>query len=120
MHEVSIIQQVVSTLDAELSEIEKKNLIKIYIHVGELSNVQPILLNNAFEAFQQSENVYPNSTMEIEQIPPEIYCSVCKKNSRVEKYIFRCKDCNTPSANVVRGEELLIHKLEFEKSDIII
>ena len=48
MHEMSIIQQVVNSLNSELSAEEKYQVSNIILHLGELSNVQPILLENAF------------------------------------------------------------------------
>ncbi len=114
MHEVSIVQQIISTLENTLSAEEQNKIEKIFIHVGELSNVQPILLVNAFEALQEAENKFKNVTMYVTQIPITLWCEKCKKESSVKKYVFRCNWCDTPSNKILTGEELLIHKITYK------
>jgi hydrogenase nickel incorporation protein HypA/HybF len=113
MHEMSIIQQVVNTLDSELSVEEKQQVSNIILHLGELSNVQPILLENAFKAYQEASSAYVHTRLTVEQIPVVIHCDHCGEDSRVKQYIFKCNNCGKPSTNLKSGEELLIHKIEF-------
>ncbi len=50
MHEVSIVRSIIKTLEQEFEE-EKMNRMKaIHIKVGILSNIEPRLLQNAYEA----------------------------------------------------------------------
>lgn len=112
MHEISLIRNVFNTLEAEFNAEELSRLEAIDLKVGLLSNVEPILLHNAFAAVTQSEEKYEAATLNIETVPIEVYCPVCDKNSPVKDYKFACS-CGRPSKEVVSGTELLIHRIHF-------
>jgi|SRR5271154_1976175 len=111
MHEISLVRNIFKTLEDEFpGEIEKVR--GIHLTVGILSNVQPILMQNAFEAVLEDEPLYKNTSLHVKVLPALIYCDVCDKNTEVKDYKFACT-CGKPSRNIVQGEELLISKVEF-------
>lgn len=112
MHEISLVRNIFKTLEEEFPEDFRK-VKKIFLKAGILSNVQPILMQNALEAVQADQPEYGKTSLEIELLQILIYCDDCKKNTQVEQYKFIC-DCGKPSRNVVQGEELLISRVEFE------
>lgn len=114
MHEISLIRGVFSTLEAEFSAEELQRLNAIDLKVGLLSNVEPILMQNAFEAVTTAEEKFQTVKLNVIKIPIEIYCESCNTNSIIEKYKFVCKSCGVPNNNVVKGEELLIHQVHFD------
>ncbi len=118
MHEVSLIRTVFSTLESEFTPEELERLEAIDLQVGKLSNVEPTLLNNAFAAVTQAEGRYENVALNIETVPIEVYCSVCDKNTLVKEYKFACS-CGLPSKDVVRGTELLIHRIHFSETTTV-
>lgn len=112
MHEISLVKNIFRTLEETFPEkIEK--LRGIYLQVGILSNVQPILMQNAFEAVLLDEPRYNNSSLHVEVLPVLIHCDACDKNSEVLNYNFVCS-CGKPSKNIVQGLEMMINKVEFE------
>ena len=112
MHEVSLIRTVFSTLESEFTHEELERLEAIDLQVGLLSNVEPTLLKNAFAAVTQINERFETVTLNIETVPIEVYCSVCDKKTLVKDYKFACS-CGLPSKDVVRGTELLIHRIHF-------
>jgi len=113
MHEISLVMNIFKTLEDEFpGEIEKVR--GIYLTVGILSNVQPTLMQSAFEAVLEDEPVYKNTSLYVEVLPVLIHCDECDKTSEVKDYKFVCS-CGKPSRNIVQGEELLISKVEFEE-----
>jgi hydrogenase nickel incorporation protein HypA/HybF len=111
MHEISLVRNIFKTLEDEFpGEIEKVR--GIHLTVGILSNVQPILMQNAFEAVLEDEPIYKNTSLYVEVLPIIIHCDECDKNIEVKDYKFVCC-CGKPSTNVVQGNELLISKVEF-------
>ena len=111
MHEISLVRNIFKTLEDEFpGEMEK--IRDIHLTVGILSNVQPILMQNAFEAVLEDEPRYNKTTLHVEVLPVLIYCDECNKKTEVQNYKFVCS-CGKPSKNVVQGEELLIRKVEF-------
>ena len=113
MHETSIINSVARTLEMEFGEERLNSLERIFLKVGILSNIEPRLLMNAFEAFQQTYPTFSKVSLEIESTPLVIHCSSCDVDSEVQNYKFICKSCGAPSKEVIQSEEMLIHKVEF-------
>lgn len=112
MHEISLVRNIFNTLEAEFPD-RFSEIRNIYLTVGELSNVQPILMQNAFEAVLEDEPKYRNTSLNVEVLPIKIFCQDCNKETVVSQYKFICKYCQSPSRNVIQGEELLISKIEF-------
>ena len=117
MHEISLVRNIFKTLEDEFpGEIYKVR--GIHLTVGLLSNVQPILMQNAFEAVLEDEPRYNKSTLHVEVLPVLIHCGECDKTTEVINYKFVCS-FGKPSRNIVQGEELLISKVEFAEEEII-
>ena len=113
MHEISLVRNIFRTLESEFSAEELRQLFKIKLKVGLLSNVEPTLLENAFEAVCQAEDKYRKAQLEIELLPIEIFCDHCNKRTVVSNYKFVC-DCGKPSNQIVQGLELMIHQVQFK------
>ncbi|HHG86228.1 MAG TPA: hydrogenase maturation nickel metallochaperone HypA [Bacteroidetes bacterium] len=113
MHEISLVRNIFNTLESEFSKTELDTMTAIDLKVGLLSNVEPALMQNAFDAVTSAEEKYQNVKLNVEVVPIEIHCEDCKTNSTIENYKFVCSSCGKPNNNVVRGTELLIHKVHF-------
>lgn len=113
MHEISLVRTISGTLEAEFSKEELERLTKINLRVGLLSNVQPVLMQNAFGAVQEGEGKFQNVVLDIEVLPVIIECEMCNHKSQIDDYKFACANCGRPTSNVIQGNELLIHKVEF-------
>lgn len=111
MHEISIIRNIFKTLEEEFPGRVKK-VRGIHLTVGLLSNVQPILIQNAFKAVAEDEPHYENISLYVEVLPVLIYCADCDAKTEVYNYKFVC-NCGKSSRNIVQGEELMITKVEF-------
>lgn len=112
MHEISLVRNIFKTLEEEFPEDFDK-IRTIHLKAGMLSNVQPILMQNAFQAVLEDEPRYQKTSLQVEVLPILIYCEDCQKNTEVQQYRFICT-CGKPSRNVVQGEELLISKVDFD------
>ena len=114
MHEISLTRNIFRTLEQEIPAEELQRLTAINLKVGLLSNVEPILMQNAFEAVVATDSPqFKDVKLNIELVPIEIYCAECDKNTRIENYRFICS-CGKPNNNVVKGTELLISGVEFQ------
>jgi hydrogenase nickel incorporation protein HypA/HybF len=116
MHEISLVRNIFRTLENEFSEAELHRLKAINLTVGKLSNVEPVLMQNAFDAVTATDTPqFKAVKLNIETVPIKIYCADCGAESEVENYRFRCKICEKPNNNVVQGTELLISGVEFNE-----
>lgn len=112
MHEISLVRNIFRTLEHEFPN-DIANIRGIYIKAGLLSNVQPILMENAFQAVLEDQPQYKKTSLHVEVLPILIQCDDCGKTTEVQQYRFVCT-CGKPSKNVIQGEELLISRVEFE------
>lgn len=119
MHEISLVRNIFHTLEDEFpGEIDKVR--GIHLRVGILSNVQPILMQNAFEAVLLDESKYNKATLHVEVLDVLVHCDDCDKVSEVKEYKFACSYCGKPSKNIIQGEELMISKVEFAEEEELI
>ncbi len=114
MHEISLVRNIIATLKNEFPD-KFFSIQNIYLRVGELSNVQPILMQNAFAAVQEAEPEYADMKLSIEFLNIQIECEKCQHISVVQQYKFMCEKCGTPSKKILQGEELLISKVVFKE-----
>lgn len=112
MHEISLIRSTFRTLEEEFSKEEFEKITDIYLKIGQLSNVEPILLQNAFEAVLSSEFANQAMKLHIEMLPTLIECPICAHITEVKNYKFVCENCERPCSQIVQGNELLISKIE--------
>ena len=113
MHEISLIRNIFRTLDSEFEAEELDKLSQIELKVGLLSNVEPISMQNAFDAVTQDEQRFLNTKLKVNVVPIIIKCEICGDVSEVKNYLFKCRNGH-PTKNVIQGEELLIERVHFD------
>jgi hydrogenase nickel incorporation protein HypA/HybF len=114
MHEVSLVKNIFNLLETAYAD-SVGNIRTIVLKVGLLSNVQPILMQNAFEAVQQELPHYKLIKLQIEVLPILLHCEKCGKTTTVQYYKFVCT-CGHPSKNIVQGYEMEISQVVFENN----
>jgi hydrogenase nickel incorporation protein HypA/HybF len=112
MHEISLVRSIFKTLESEFSGEDLAKLRGIHLRIGGLANVEPMLLQSAFQAVVESDYPAQNPQLHIEALPVLVHCQPCNLTSEVTQYRFVCA-CGKPNGNVVQGNELLIGKVEF-------
>lgn len=118
MHELSIVNSILRTLEIEFDVEKRKKMQTIYVKVGLLSNIEPRLLYNAYSASVLMRPEYHHVDLRIEVSPIQIQCEQCNSITEVVDYRFQCDECQLPSKNIISGKELLIHKIEFKNDKI--
>ena len=112
MHEISLVRNIFRTLEEEFDEEALNRLERIDLKVGMLSNVEPVLMQNAFEAVTEDEIRFRNVVLHINVVPIKIRCELCDEVSEVANYTFKCSNGH-PTKNIIQGEELLIERVHF-------
>ena len=113
MHETSIVNSIMKTLEMEFEEEKLNKMSAIYLKVGKLSNIEPRLLHNAYTAKYPCGTKYHSVKLNIESTEIKIKCEKCNHITLIKNYRFLCEKCERPSKNLIQGEEMLIHKVEF-------
>ncbi|PVH26607.1 hydrogenase maturation nickel metallochaperone HypA/HybF [Sphingobacterium corticibacter] len=116
MHETGIVQEIFDTLQQEYP-YRYQSIVKIQLEAGLLSNIQPILIQNAFEAYVIDEPQFAEVELEVKVLPIHAFCENCQEAFEVVFHRFVC-NCGTPSSQVIQGEELRISQVIFKKEAI--
>lgn len=113
MHEISLIKNIFTTLE-EAFPGRLEDIRGIYLSAGLLTNVQPVLMQNAFKAVLEDDPRYNKALLHVALLPVLIHCDTCGKTTEIKDYKFVCI-CGAPGKKIIQGEELLISKVEFEE-----
>ena len=116
MHEVSLVRSIAATLEQEFGADELEQLTDVRLRVGILSNVQPVLMQNAFRAVQEGEGKLLGVKLHVEVLPAIVECEMCGARTEIDNYKFACGTCERPTSNIVQGTELLIHNVAFAEA----
>lgn len=112
MHEISLVRTIFRTLEEQFQSEELNRIEAIQLKIGPLANVEPMLLQNAYEAVIETEAPrFKGAALKVNYIPILVRCTVCDATSEVHNYRFVCEACGVPCAQVVQGNELLIEQV---------
>ena len=112
MHEIYLIKNIFDRIQEEFPE-KYEDLSSVHLKVGLLSNVQPILIQNAYKAYVMECPQFYHTKLNVEVLPILIECKACVATTEVKQNKFVCAECNEPSRNIVQGEELYINEINF-------
>ncbi len=109
MHEYSIIQSLVDSVEREVGD--RGVPYRIEVRIGELSGVDCDLLATAFEVFREG-TICELATMIIDRIPARWACPKCDRDFP-KGTALRCASCNEP-ARLATGDEIILQRIEME------
>ncbi len=114
MHEISICQSILKTIESELDNKDLSNVREIHLKIGILSCIEPELLKHVFK-FIIADGPFQHSALHVDMVDVAAICENCGHTFRVEKYKFVCTECGKPASNVIEGNELTIYKIILEE-----
>jgi hydrogenase nickel incorporation protein HypA/HybF len=114
MHELSIVQSVVSSV-VEWLEAQPATRVKtVTLRIGALSGVVEDALQFGYEVATEGTPL-AGSALAVHRQPVVIYCTLCAEAVELPGVqSFRCPRCDTPSGDIRQGRELEIESLEIE------
>jgi hydrogenase nickel incorporation protein HypA/HybF len=111
MHELSIAMSIVDMAQEE-AELRDVKIDAVHLELGPLSGVVAEALFFSYE-MACSGTQLEGSKLVIKEVPIVVYCPVCKVPKTLSSMQwFRCPECDTPTADVIHGRELVITGLE--------
>ena len=111
MHELGIAQSIIDIAVRVVNRHGGGRIAKITIQAGELRSIIREQLQFCF-AFAAKDTPAEGAELEVEVIPLEAFCEVCRKEFRVRNLDFHCPDCRGGSTEILRGKELRVLDLE--------
>ena len=111
MHEYSIVQSLVDSVEAVAAQYDGATIHRLYVRIGDLAGVDRALLQTAYETFRAG-TICENAEMTIEAVAPRWECGHCH-NEIPRGAVLRCLACNTP-ARLAAGDEIVLQRVEME------
>jgi hydrogenase nickel incorporation protein HypA/HybF len=111
MHEYSIVQALLDRVEREAVARGSATVTRLWIRIGDLSGVEPGLLQNAYEMCRPQTRC-ATAPLEIARTPVRWECPTC---GRVVDAGCRlaCNACGAP-ARLVSGDEIMLDRIEME------
>jgi len=114
MHEMSIVEALVKTVSDELRAHPGARVCAVRVRVGQLRLIEPAMLEFCYAA-AVADTPLADSRLDIETVEASARCDVCSLEFPVEESWFECPRCRSTGARLVRGDELLLTRLEIEE-----
>ena len=112
MHELSIALSIVEMAEQEAARRGAAGVQAVHLRLGPLAGVVKEALESSYELAREG-TCLARSRLVIEEVPIVVYCPNCKAQRTLPSMqLFCCPECNTPTADVVRGRELELTALE--------
>ncbi|MBQ7242756.1 MAG: hydrogenase maturation nickel metallochaperone HypA [Bacilli bacterium] len=114
MHELSIISNVIDTLNEFFKTHPVTKVHSVTLSVGTVSGVVPHYLTDAWDWFTKKEELYAGSKLKIEPIHAYTTCLDCGEVYDTIQYAKICPKCQSEHTVLKQGNELLIKEVEAE------
>jgi hydrogenase nickel incorporation protein HypA/HybF len=117
MHELSIVQSVVTTVTEWLADQPPRRVKTVTLRIGALSGVVEDALQFGY-GLATDGTPLAGSALCVHRQPVVIFCQSCAEPKELEGVqSFRCPQCNSPSGDIRKGRELEIESLEIEDDE---
>ncbi len=113
MHELSIVTNILDTVEDSATSNNAKVVYEIELEVGELAGVE-------FDALEFAIEHAPKSTLlnkvkfNILKVKPIAKCSVCNFEFETSEYASNCPNCNSFKTEIIKGNELKIKSYKMD------
>jgi hydrogenase nickel incorporation protein HypA/HybF len=112
VHEASIALAIVDEICDRSAAAGVESISAVNVRIGALSSVVPDALRFAWDVATDG-TLACGSELRIERVPVAIHCARCNSERTIEGSTLPiCPVCKTPSAQIVRGRELLVTSME--------
>ena len=112
MHEIKIMQNVVSILEEQISSPEIGEVRTIFLEVGKLRYIIPDIMITGFKNIPKSKKL-EKAELEIKEVPVRVKCLKCDDIGEISPDVFKCPSCGSDDVEMVSGDELIIKGIEW-------
>ena len=112
MHEYSLVQSLVDRVEAEASRRGALSIHRVSVRIGELSGVDPELLQTAYDTFREGTPC-AEAALVLERVEATWSCPRCGR--RIARgAALRCDACGEPARLDDGGDALMLSGIEME------
>ncbi|MDD3877181.1 MAG: hydrogenase maturation nickel metallochaperone HypA [Bacteroidales bacterium] len=113
MHELSIVANILDTVEESAIKHEAAEVTEIELEIGELSGVEYDALDFAFSHAPRS-SLFRKTVFKILRIKSVARCHDCDAEFPVSHYATPCPCCSSFKTELIRGNELRIKSFSFD------
>lgn len=111
MHETGIVQALIEQVEKHARERHADAVASVTVRIGELSGVEAVALQRAFETFRE-RTLAAGAELVIVPVEAQWRCRHCDRElARGER--LQCPVCGAP-ARLAAGEEIVLDRIEME------
>ena len=117
MHELSIATSLVELTERALADAgEDRPVEAVRVRIGALAGVVTEALRFSWDVAIDGTRC-AGSRLEIEEVPGRVRCPACTAETELPNPPrFRCGVCDTPTADILAGQELELISLELQEA----
>ena len=113
MHELSILMEVIKTVERQSADFEGQAVVGIVLEIGELSSVVPEYIKSYYPDAVQG-TILENAELTIESIKAIAQCKACNREFEIVTNRAVCPVCDNKEIKVLNGREFLIKEIAVE------
>lgn len=113
MHEMSICESVVQTLEEQAAVQDYSRVRVVRLEIGPFAGVEPESLRFCFDVVTR-DTLAEGAALEIITTQPQAWCLDCEKNITIVERFDPCPECGGRQLQVSGGDELRIKELEVD------
>lgn len=110
MHELSLVYQVVKTVEGVMEEQGLSELEQITLDIGEMTDVVPKFIEEAWLVAKESTK-FPSAKMKINVITATAKCVDCGYTDNVLGFDYECPKCKSTNLKIISGREFEIKEI---------
>lgn len=114
MHEMSLVQGLISQLLALADEHSKKKVLTVRMEIGPLSGVVIDSFQFGFDILSKEQPVTQDAQLEIIAPPISYRCCGCGRQINEEQRPKRCPHCSETLFSPVGSDDLILLQVEME------
>ena len=111
MHEISVLEKVVTTCRKVASENSVSHIKAVTLTVGELTGYIPYFFTEYFPIITKGESLFEGTKLNIKEIKGEALCDECKCMYNVMKAEGKCPRCGSRAKTIIGGQEFRLEEL---------
>jgi hydrogenase nickel incorporation protein HypA/HybF len=113
MHELSIAQSIISTVENSLPEGFSKKVTSVQLNIGKLSGIEIDALKFAFDIIKK-ESLLKSAELDIEAVKGVARCTDCNNQIEMNEFGIPCPSCGGFSFEIIQGKEMKVMSVEVE------
>jgi hydrogenase nickel incorporation protein HypA/HybF len=112
MHELSIVFDILDTIEETAKENKVKLVKSVTLEIGEVSTIVPSYFEDIWKWAVEKRDVTKGCKLKIIMIKAVTICNDCKTEYDTLKYAKICPKCGSSNTVLLRGNELNIKEME--------